>query len=50
MNTEMRRIAYPAEDSSRIPSPEFKSPAIVYLMLPDNSNIHGQQLTIAKPD
>jgi len=50
MNTEMRRIAYPAEDSSRIPSPEFKSPAIVYLMLPENSNIHGQQLTIAKPD
>jgi hypothetical protein len=47
MSTEMRRIAYPAEDSSKIPSPESKSPAIVYLMLPKNSNIHGQQLTVA---
>ena len=48
MSTEMRRTAYPAEDSSKIPPPESKSPAIVYLMLPENSNIHGQQLTIAK--
>jgi len=50
MSTEMRRTAYPAEDSSKIPPPESKSPSIVYLMLPENSNIHGQQLTIAKPD
>ena len=49
MRTEMRRTAYPAEDSSKIPSTESKSPAIVYLMLPKNSNIHGHQLTIAKP-
>jgi NAD(P)-dependent dehydrogenase (short-subunit alcohol dehydrogenase family) len=48
MSTEMRRIAYPAEDSSKIPSPDSKSPAIVYLMLPENSNIHGQQLTVAE--
>ncbi len=48
MSTEMRRIAYPAEDSSKIPSPESKSPAIVYLMLPENSKIHGQQLTVAE--
>jgi len=50
MSTEMRRTAYPAEDSSKIPSPESKSSAIVYLMLPENSNIHGQQLTIEKPN
>ena len=50
MSTEMRRTAYPAEDSSKIPPPESKSPAIVYLMLPENSNIHGQKITISKPD
>jgi NAD(P)-dependent dehydrogenase (short-subunit alcohol dehydrogenase family) len=48
MRTEMRRGAYPAEDTTKNPLSESKSPAIVYLMLPENSNIHGQQLTIAK--
>ena len=47
MSTEMRRTAYPAEDVTEIPLPESKSPAIVYLMLPKNSNIHGKQLNIA---
>ena len=48
INTEMRRIAYPAEDPSKIPLPDSKSPAIVYLMLPENANIDGQQLTISE--
>ena len=47
MRTELRRAAYPAEDTTKNPLPESKSPAIVYLMLPENSNIHGQQLTIS---
>ena len=50
MRTEMRRAAYPAEDTTKNPLSESKSPASVYLMLPENSKIHGQQLTIAKLD
>ena len=47
MRTEMRRASYPAEDTTNNPLPESKSPAIVYLMLPENSSIYGQQLTIS---
>ena len=32
LRTEMRRTAYPAEDSSTVPMPEEKSAAIVYLL------------------
>ena len=47
MRTEMRRAAYPAEDMSKNPLPESKSPAIVYLMLPVSSKYNGKKLTLA---
>jgi len=47
MRTEMRRAAYPAEDTTRNPLPESKSPAIVYLMLPVSSKYNGKQLALA---
>ena len=47
MRTEMRRAAYPAEDTTKNPSPESKSPAIVYLMLPVSSKYNGKQLALA---
>jgi len=47
MRTEMRRAAYPAEDTTKNPSPESKSPAIVYLMLPVSKKYNGKQLALA---
>jgi len=47
MKTEMRRAAYPAEDTTKNPLPESKSPAIVYLMLPVSSKYNGKKLTLA---
>ena len=47
MRTEMRRSAYPAEDTTKNPLPESKSPAIVYLMLPVSSKYNGKQLALA---
>jgi NAD(P)-dependent dehydrogenase (short-subunit alcohol dehydrogenase family) len=47
MRTEMRRAAYPAEDTTKNPSPESKSPAIVYLMLPVSTKYNGKQLALA---
>jgi NAD(P)-dependent dehydrogenase (short-subunit alcohol dehydrogenase family) len=47
MRTEMRRAAYPAEDTTKNPLPESKSPAIVYLMLPVSSKYNGKQLSLA---
>ena len=47
MRTEMRRAAYPAEDTTKNPSPESKSPAIVYLMLPVSSKYNGKKLTLS---
>jgi NAD(P)-dependent dehydrogenase (short-subunit alcohol dehydrogenase family) len=47
MRTEMRRVAYPAEDTTKNPLPESKSPAIVYLMLPVSSEYNGKQLALA---
>ena len=47
MRTEMRRAAYPAEDTTKNPLPESKSPAIVYLMLPVSSKYNGKQLALA---
>ena len=47
MRTEMRRAAYPAEDTTKNPLPESKSPAIVYLMLPVSSKYNGKKLTLA---
>jgi len=47
MRTEMRREAYPAEDTTKNPLPESKSPAIVYLMLPVSTKYNGKQLALA---
>ena len=47
LRTEMRRAAYPAEDSSTVPTPEEKSAAIVYLLSSLSPKMNGKQLTIA---
>ena len=47
MRTKMRRSAYPAEDSSKVPLPEEKSQAIVYLLSSLSPKINGEQLSIA---
>ena len=47
LRTEMRRTAYPAEDSSTVPTPEEKSAAIVYLLSNLSPKMNGKQLTIA---
>ena len=47
LRTEMRRPAYPAEDSSTVPTPEEKSAAIVYLLSSLSPKMNGEQLTIA---
>ncbi|MDC3391453.1 SDR family NAD(P)-dependent oxidoreductase [Candidatus Thioglobus sp.] len=47
LRTEMRRTAYPAEDSSTVPMPEEKSAAIVYLLSNLSPKMNGEQLTIA---
>lgn len=46
MRTDMRRAAYPAEDSSKVPLPEEKSQAIVYLLSSLSPKINGEQLSI----
>ncbi|MDC1446907.1 SDR family NAD(P)-dependent oxidoreductase [Candidatus Thioglobus sp.] len=48
LRTEMRRTAYPAEDSSTVPMPEEKSAAIVYLLSNLSPKMNGEQLTIAE--
>jgi NAD(P)-dependent dehydrogenase (short-subunit alcohol dehydrogenase family) len=47
MGTEMRRAAYPAENSDKNPLPEDKSPAIVYLMSEKTKKLNGEQLTLS---
>ena len=47
LRTEMRRTAYPAEDSSSVPLPEEKSSAIVYLLSSMSPKMNGEQMTIA---
>lgn len=46
MRTEMRRTAYPAENSDNNPLPESVSPAIVYLMSEAAKSLNGEQLTL----
>jgi NAD(P)-dependent dehydrogenase (short-subunit alcohol dehydrogenase family) len=47
MRTEMRRAAYPAENSDKNPLPEDKSSAIVYLMSEKTKKLNGEQLTLS---
>lgn len=46
MRTEMRRTAYPAEDTLTLPKPEEKSSVIVYLLSKEAERINGEQLSI----
>ena len=46
MRTEMRRTAYPAENSDNNPLPESVSSAIVYLMSEAAKSLNGEQLTL----
>lgn len=43
VRTEMRRMAFPAEDRSKLPAPEQILPAYLYLLGPDSKGITGQQ-------
>ncbi len=46
MRTKMRQSAYPAENADNNPLPEYKSPAIVYLMNEKTRKLNGEQLTL----
>jgi NAD(P)-dependent dehydrogenase (short-subunit alcohol dehydrogenase family) len=46
MRTQMRQIAYPAENADNNPLPEAKSPAIVYLMGENSKTLNGVKLTL----
>ncbi|KAA0446142.1 MAG: YciK family oxidoreductase [Candidatus Thioglobus sp.] len=46
MRTEMLRAAYPAKNTDKIPLPESKSPAIVYLFTDDSKGINGEKLSL----
>ncbi len=46
IRTEMRRTAYPAEDSSAVSLPGEKSSAIVFLLSSLSPKMNGEQLTI----
>lgn len=43
VRTEMRRLAFPAEDRSRLTAPEQLLPAYLYLLGPDSHGISGRQ-------
>ena len=47
VRTEMRRLAFPAEDRSQLLSPEQLLPAYLYLLGPDSRGITGQQFELA---
>ena len=46
VRTEMRRLAFPAEDRSQLPTPEQLLPGYLYLLGPDSRGITGQQYDI----
>ncbi|HSC47474.1 MAG TPA: YciK family oxidoreductase [Gammaproteobacteria bacterium] len=41
--TEMRRLAYPAEDKDKLLTPDDVMPAFLYLLGPDSKGVTGQQ-------
>ena len=47
VRTEMRRLAFPAEDRSQLRAPEQLLPAYLYLLGPDSRGHTGQQFDIA---
>jgi len=46
MRTKMRKDAYPAENRDLLPTPEEKSPAMVYLMSVDAKKYNGEMLEL----
>ena len=42
--TSMRAAAYPAEDSSTLPTPDALMPAYLFVMGPDGRSAHGQSI------
>jgi NAD(P)-dependent dehydrogenase (short-subunit alcohol dehydrogenase family) len=46
MRTKMRQDAYPAENRDELPTPEEKSPAIVYLFSEDAKKYNGEMLEL----
>ncbi|MGB9430176.1 MAG: YciK family oxidoreductase [Gammaproteobacteria bacterium] len=46
VRTEMRRLAFPAEDRSKLHTPEQLLPSYLYLFGPDSKGITGQQFDI----
>ncbi len=46
MKTTMRKNAYPAENTTALPLPEDKSPAVVYLFNKTTKNINSKQLEL----
>ena len=46
VRTEMRRLAFPAEDRGQLPAPEQLLPAYLYLLGPDSRGITGRQFEI----
>lgn len=46
MKTKMRQLAYPAENTDKLPIPKQKSPAIVYLMGGSSIHLNGKRLEL----
>jgi NAD(P)-dependent dehydrogenase (short-subunit alcohol dehydrogenase family) len=46
VHTALRRIAYPAEDSSQLRSPADVTRAFLYLIGPESRGITGRQFTL----
>ena len=46
MRTQMRRTAYPAENAEELPTPEEKSPAIVFLFSAKTKHYNGEMLEL----
>ena len=46
VRTRMRRLAYPAEDASLLPTPEDIMPAYLYLMGPDSKGHTGEIFSV----
>jgi NAD(P)-dependent dehydrogenase (short-subunit alcohol dehydrogenase family) len=48
VRTEMRRLAFPAEDRTKLLTPEELVPAYLFLLGPDSKSVNGQQINVRK--
>jgi NAD(P)-dependent dehydrogenase (short-subunit alcohol dehydrogenase family) len=46
VRTQLRRLAYPAENATTLPEPESLVPIFLYLLGPDSQGISGQALSV----